>query len=180
MSGYSVVHPAAKAVGYSETFTNAGASEKVESLWFGLAGYATLSPLAIEKGFTDRFHTDSLSENIAALRLGSGESVSMDLASEMPDFRSGDLVTIDPPYSGTTGYGTHKLTRERVVEIALGAHACGARVAVHEAEPIITDGTWSSVELERRHGARQRTWSKQWREVLTISFEPKGQRKLWG
>lgn len=179
LSGFRAEAESAIAAGWGGRATTAGTSEKVGGMWTGISGYASLSPLAIDKGFTSRVVTEALALKVVAMRQGSGEAVSMDLSVEMPDFQPGDLVLMDPPYRSTTGYGKCKLDRELVVEIALAAHGAGARVAVHEAEPIVTGGPWRHVELERRHGANQRTWSKQKREVLTLNFNPAGQASLW-
>ena len=127
---------------------------------------------------------DFVSKSLCALsnelaRSPAGIALSMDLSISSPVVRPGDLVIIDPPYAGTTAYGA-KLTRERVVELALAAHGVGSRVLVHEAEPVIEGPGWQHVELERRHGANQRTWSKQRREVATLNFEPKGQLRMAG
>ena len=63
------------------------------------------------------------------------------------------------------------MPRERVVELAEKAHAAGARVLVHEAEPILAGGPWRAVELRRLIGENQRTWAPTG-EWATISFEP--------
>lgn len=104
-------------------------------------------------------------------RLQAGAALFLDLAASSPVVRPGDLVTIDPPYRGTTSYGS-ALSRERVVELAQEAHEHGARVLVHEAEPVIEGGPWRSLELQRTRGKKQRTWSKQKAEWVTINFEP--------
>ncbi len=142
-----------------------------EAFWTGLAGYASLSDLAVEKGFTGRFTKDGTTKKLDGFTAGHGSAMLLDLATSSPVFRAEDLVTIDPPYRGTTGYGPD-LTRERVVEIALEAHECGCRVLVHEVEPVITGSPWLAVELERRVGKNQRTWSKQRAEWATLNREP--------
>ena len=46
------------------------------------------------------------------------------------------LVYIDPPYKGQTGYPNGTLSREEVIDLALGWKKIGASVMVSEAEPI--------------------------------------------
>ncbi len=150
---------------------NDNAADRVDVFWKGVAGYASVSERGIALGWKDRINTDATSESLDDFAAGPGYAMYLDLATSSPVFRERDLVTIDPPYKGTTGYGT-ELTRERVVELALEAHERGCRVLVHEAEPVITGGPWRAVELERRVGRNQRTWSKQRREIATINFEP--------
>ena len=160
--------------GERDIFSRVGTSAKCQSMFSGLAGYAKLHRAAMDKGFNERVVIAATSDRVNGFRPGIGEAVLMDLESEMPDFQPGDLLSVDPPYKGTTGYGACRLSRERVVEIALAGHEAGCRVFVHEAEPILSGVPWRHVELERRHGAGQRTWSNQQREVLTLSFAPAG------
>ena len=96
-----------------------------------------------------------------------------------PQLPAGSWVYIDPPYVGTTGYG-HNLGRPEVIALARRWHEAGAHVAVSEAEPIaelIADG-WHAHELSRERVGQKRTFSKQQREVLTISRAPRGQLGL--
>ena len=98
-----------------------------------------------------------------------------------PQLPAGSWVYIDPPYVGTTGYG-HCLGRAEVNALARRWHEAGAHVAVSEAEPIaelIADG-WHAHELTRERVGQKRTFSKQQREVLTMSRVPAGQMGLWG
>ncbi len=86
---------------------------------------------------------------------------------------------IDPPYVGTTGYA-HDLPRGEVVRIARAWRDAGARVAVCEAEPIqeLVEEGWAFIDYADQRVGQKRTFSKQQREVLTMS-EPaaKGWRK---
>jgi hypothetical protein len=96
-----------------------------------------------------------------------------------PQLPAGSWVYIDPPYVGTTGYG-HDLGRPEVIALARRWREAGAHVAVSEAEPIaelIADG-WHAHELSRERVGQKRTFSKQQREVLTISRAPRGQLGL--
>ena len=96
-----------------------------------------------------------------------------------PQLPAGSWVYIDPPYVGTTGYG-HALGRDEVVALARRWREAGAHVAVSEAEPIaelVADG-WHAHELSRERVGQKRTFSKQQREVLTISRAPRGQLGL--
>jgi len=98
-----------------------------------------------------------------------------------PQLPTGSWVYIDPPYVGTTGYG-HSLGRPEVIGLARRWREAGAHVAVSEAEPIvelIADG-WHTHELTRERVGQKRTFSKQQREVLTMSRVPAGQMGLWG
>jgi hypothetical protein len=97
-----------------------------------------------------------------------------------PQLPAGSWVYIDPPYVGTTGYG-HDLGRPEVIALARRWREAGAHVAVSEAEPIaelIADG-WHAHELSRERVGQKRTFSKQQREVLTISRAPRGQLGLF-
>lgn len=136
--------------------------------WTGLAGQsssggatADLVPRIVKRPLAARVQTIG----------GIGEALFLDLATSSPVVNPGDLVTIDPPYEGTSGYGS-ALPRARVVELAQEAHERGARVLVHEAEPVIEGGPWRSLELRRTRGKGQRTWSRQKAEWVTINFEP--------
>jgi hypothetical protein len=89
----------------------------------------------------------------------------------------GAVVLVDPPYAGTTGYGTD-LSRPDVLAVAERWRAAGCTVAVCEQEPLPLPG-WHHVELGRSDGIK-RTFSRQQREVLTISEEPRGQLDMFG
>lgn len=87
------------------------------------------------------------------------------------------VVVFDPPYAGTTGYGCD-LPREAVLEVAERWRAAGCLVAVCEQEPLPLPG-WHHVDLGRTDGIK-RTFSRQQREVLTISRAPMGQMAMFG
>lgn len=139
--------------------------------WRGVAGYGAPSEAARAMGFSDRVVTRSLRETVARWTRPSGEAIHADLNAAAPDAVEGDLVTIDPPYEGTTDYGAADLPRSRVVELALLAHAAGARVLVHEREAVLSGGPWRSIPLRRTSGGASRTWAPT-PEVVTINFEP--------
>lgn len=146
-------------------------ADRAEAFWKGVAGYASVSESAERQGWKARFQVALAADRLGAFAAGPGSAMYLDLATSSPVFREGDVVSIDPPYQGTTGYGP-TLTRARVVELAEEAHEAGCRVFAHEAEPILGGGPWRHVELERRHGKNQRTWSKQRTEILTLNWEP--------
>jgi hypothetical protein len=87
----------------------------------------------------------------------------------------GAVVVFDPPYAGTTGYGSD-LPREAVLQVAERWRSAGCLVAVCEQEPLPLPG-WHHVDLGRTDGIK-RTFSRQQREVLTISAPPKGQIQM--
>ena len=102
-------------------------------------------------------------------------------AVEPPQLPEGSWVYMDPPYQGTTGYA-HDLPREEVVRLARLWREAGAHVCISEAEPIpdlVAEG-WHVVEITGDRKGQKRTFSKQKREFLTMSREPRGQLGFWG
>lgn len=90
-----------------------------------------------------------------------------------PCLPAGTWVFIDPPYQGTTGYG-HDLPRSEVVALARRWAEAGAGVMVTEAEAIpelVAEG-WHAVEYDHGRVGQRRTFSKQQREVATMSRAP--------
>lgn len=85
-------------------------------------------------------------------------------------------VLIDPPYQNTTSQYPASLPRADVLQIAAAWRDAGAIVAICEQEPLHPQGTWWHAEL--RPHSRGRKWSRQQREVLTISQPPRGQIPL--
>ncbi|MGA0311942.1 MAG: hypothetical protein ACO3N4_02635 [Ilumatobacteraceae bacterium] len=102
-------------------------------------------------------------------------------AVEPPRLPEGSWVYIDPPYQNTTGYA-HDLPREEVVRLARLWREAGAHVCISEAEPIpdLVDEGWHVVEITADRKGQKRTFSKQKREFLTMSREPRGQLGFWG
>jgi hypothetical protein len=102
-------------------------------------------------------------------------------AVEPPRLPEGSWVYIDPPYQNTTGYA-HDLPREEVVRLARLWREAGAHVCISEAEPIpdLVDEGWHVVEITGDRKGQKRTFSKQKREFLTMSREPRGQLGFWG
>lgn len=169
--------------------------------WQGVAGWNDPGDKARAQGFPDRVSKAATSDKVAAWPRLQGAATFADLNAWSPDFQPGDLVTIDPPYAGTTGYG-EALPRHRVVELALMADAAGARVIVHEAEAVIPAGTtaarswrrlecsatrrniWRSLDLRKGERRNQDTWRKRGkngaREVVTLNFEPADRIGLQG
>jgi hypothetical protein len=90
-----------------------------------------------------------------------------------PALPPGTVVFIDPPYVGTTPYA-HTLPRADVVALARRWAAAGALVMVCEAEPIpelVADG-WHARDIAHARKGQQRTFSRQQREVVTMSAAP--------
>lgn len=172
--------PGRDAEGFVKRCNKDSTSDGLEAFWEGVAGYASVSESANRLGWKDRFQVALDADRLDRFTAAPGSAMYLDLATSSPVFRPGDLVSIDPPYQGTTGYGP-ALTRERVVELAEEAHEADCRVLVHETEPVINGGPWRSVELQRRYGANQDTWRKgrkngdpgeRRQEWLTLNFEP--------
>lgn len=86
-----------------------------------------------------------------------------------PGDLSGCVVYMDPPYVGTTGYGSN-LTRDEVIDHALDFDALGAVVCISEAEPVID--TWYATEITGGRRGQKRTFSKQQAEYLTMNRPP--------
>jgi hypothetical protein len=86
-----------------------------------------------------------------------------------PGDLSGCIAYMDPPYSGTTGYG-HDLGREEVIAIARDFDALGAVACISEAEPVIEG--WHATEITGGRRGQKRTFSKQQREWLTMNRAP--------
>lgn len=87
---------------------------------------------------------------------------------------AGTLVFIDPPYVGTTPYAHDALGRPQVVQLAQRWAAAGARVMISEAVPIdaLVACGWHAVEITAMRVGQRRTFSKQQREWVTMSFAP--------
>ena len=85
----------------------------------------------------------------------------------------GTVVLLDGPYQGTTPYA-HDLPRADVVALARRWAAAGALVMVCEAEPIpelLADG-WGYRDIAHARKGQARTFSRQTREVVTMSRPP--------
>ena len=90
-----------------------------------------------------------------------------------PALPPGTVVLFDPPYQGTTPYA-HDLPRADVVALARRWAAAGALVMVCEAEPIpelLADG-WGYRDIAHARKGQARTFSRQTREVVTMSRPP--------
>lgn len=90
-----------------------------------------------------------------------------------PALPPGTVCYMDPPYVGTTGYGSD-LPRSEVVALARRWHAAGAVVCISEAEAIselVADG-WHAVRIDGERVGQKRTFSKQQAEYLTLSHPP--------
>lgn len=83
----------------------------------------------------------------------------------------GTVVYVDPPYAGTTGYGSD-LPRAEVVRLARLWSEAGALVVISEAEPVEALQDWHAVEITSERRGQKRTFSKQQREWLTMNREP--------
>ena len=90
-----------------------------------------------------------------------------------PALPPGTVVLFDPPYQGTTPYA-HDLPRADVVALARRWAAAGALVMVCEQEPIpelLADG-WGYRDIAHARKGQARTFSRQQREVVTMSRPP--------
>ena len=89
---------------------------------------------------------------------------------KLPD---GTVCYIDPPYVGTTGYGSD-LDRAEVLSLARRWSDAGATVCISEAEalPALMADGWHSVEITGTRKGQKRTFSRQQREFLTLNREP--------
>ena len=90
-----------------------------------------------------------------------------------PALPAGTVAILDPPYQGTTPYA-HDLPRADVVAIARRWAAAGAMVMVCEQEPIpelVAEG-WQARDIAHARKGQARTFSRQSREVVTMSRPP--------
>ena len=94
----------------------------------------------------------------------------------------GAVCFVDPPYQGTTGYGT-ELPRADVLDLARRWDAAGATVCISEAEPLPLEG-WHHVEITGCRVGQKRTFSRQQAEWLTLNraaaWKPAEQLGLFG
>lgn len=87
-----------------------------------------------------------------------------------PGDLSGCVVYADPPYAGTTGYGSN-LTRDEVIAYARDFDALGAVVCISEAEPLTALG-WEATAITGGRRGQKRTFSRQQEEYLTMNRPP--------
>ena len=87
-----------------------------------------------------------------------------------PGDLSGCVVYADPPYAGTTGYGSN-LTRDEVIAYARDFDALGAVVCISEAEPLTALG-WEATAITGGRRGQKRTFSRQQDEYLTMNRPP--------
>ncbi len=91
-----------------------------------------------------------------------------------PQFPTGVVAYIDPPYLNTTGYA-HAFPRPEWLPVVRRWRDAGALVVVSEAEPIpdlMADG-WHAVRIDGERKGQKRTFSKQQAEWLTMSEPPR-------
>jgi hypothetical protein len=87
-----------------------------------------------------------------------------------PGDLDGCVVYADPPYAGTTGYGSN-LTRDEVIAYAREFDALGAVVCISEAEPLTALG-WEATAITGGRRGQKRTFSRQQEEYLTMNRPP--------
>lgn len=138
------------------------------------AGYAHLTDSARRRQMPERLRPLALARKVEALGRGwpPVEVYTCDVR-EMPiDWAGPDAVAyIDPPYAGTTGYGSNELGREDVRAVAARLAAQGCTVAVSESEPLPWAG-WHHAQPARSSSTWQpRTFAKT-SEWLTMSTPP--------
>jgi hypothetical protein len=105
-------------------------------------------------------------------RIPSGADLSALLGT--PGDLEGVVVYMDPPYLNTTGY-LHDLGRGEVIGHALNLSSLGATVAISEAEaiPELVAAGWYVADLTAGRKGQKRTFSKQQREYLTMTGQPR-------
>jgi len=105
-------------------------------------------------------------------RIPSGADLSALLGT--PGDLEGVVVYMDPPYLNTTGY-LHDLGRGALIGHALDLSGMGATVAISEAEaiPELVAAGWYVADLTAGRKGQKRTFSKQQREYLTMTSEPR-------
>lgn len=145
------------------------------------AGYGELARSSIARGFSSRLQPHLLARHTGAIAEAPAfaavvyQSRAEDVRPWLDD-HSEDVVYLDPPYVGCTGYAAD-CPREAVLDLAREWSAAGARVVVSESEPLPIEG-WHHVEIsdEKRRlpGAEFAPGKREW---LTCSAPP---RPIWG
>ena len=92
--------------------------------------------------------------------------------SDLISLGPGDVVYLDPPYVGRTGY-ILRADREAVITIAQTADRAGAIVAISEAVDLVDclGPSWFATDLTRHHNGKGV-------EILTMNRPPIAQRQL--
>lgn len=105
-------------------------------------------------------------------RIPTGANLSAML--ETPGDLEGVVCYMDPPYLNTTGY-LHDLGRAEVIRHALDLSRLGATVAISEAEaiPELVAVGWHVADLTAGRKGQKRTFSRQQREYLTMTGQPR-------
>lgn len=93
--------------------------------------------------------------------------------------RSGAVVYLDPPYKGTTGYGTNDLDRDGVLTLVESWRSAGSVVAVSEAEPLPGGVAVDIGAMVPRQG-RRGTLTPEWLTVYGLEPRVGRQGGLFG
>lgn len=140
-------------------------------------GYGHVSGSGIARGFVERLRPSILAQKVRRIAACSWPAVHV-VVDDLRGFDAaliveGDVVYIDPPYAGTTGYDVEDLTDDEVVELALDCHRRGARVGVSEAREVDLSG-WHAERLTSRHWTARRSRD----EWITLSDAPRCARQI--
>jgi len=132
------------------------------------SGYGEVSPSGRRRGFRERLLPAPLADRV--------EKAAEVMASLHPTILHDDVrrhriqppedgvmvLLIDPPYQGTTGYGSAQLSRAEVLEIARFHAAEGAVVGVCEGAPLTELEGWHAAPLvsngDLRSAQKQTNW----------------------
>lgn len=136
------------------------------------SGYGGVSPAGRARGFKERLNPPPLAKKIKVTR---ALLERMDLSFYHADaldpavgahLGPGDVVYIDPAYTGRTAYrGIRRTTRAEVIQLAQRYRGQGCRVLLAEAEPIEIPGA-RHVKLKRADGCPLPRSRDEWLTIL--------------
>lgn len=156
-----------------QTANASGRAVQVSDQRWKTHGYAHLTDSARDKGFPERLRKRQVADRVrsfAGLDWPPTRVITCDLRYAQIEPEFGDVVVVDPPYKGTTGYHGLDLTRAEVAHLARVAAARGARVGICEGEPVraLTDSGWWSSQVAGGSWRKAKSEKVEW---LTTSFE---------